>query len=222
MKNIKNQGLKAVQKNLALAEIRNDCLIMKDGSLRAVLLVSSINFALKSQDEQQAIISAYMQFLNSFDFPIQIIIQSRRLNLEKYLNSLKQAEKEQVNELLQLQIADYRNYVSELIKVGDIMTKKFYLVVPYNPLSDRQRSFWARLKDLFTPGLLIKLSEEKFDKRKQELWQRVSHLQGRLGGIGLRAEIIETENLIELFYNSYNPDLAETEPVAEQEKLQLS
>lgn len=220
MKNIKNKK-PSTQKSLPLAEVRNDCLIMKDGTLRAILMVSSINFALKSSDEQQAIIQAYMQFLNSFDYPLQIVVQSRKLNIEKYLDKLKQIEKEQPNELLKMQIVDYRNYVAELVKIGDIMTKKFYLIVPYDPLSDKKRGFWPKLGEVFSPASAVKLSEDKFLKRKRDLWQRVGHVASSLSGMGLQVATLNTQQLIELLYNCYNPDLTETEKVASVAKIEV-
>lgn len=209
------------KKYVPISEIRNDCLIMKDGTLRAVIMVASINFALKSAEEQQAIISAYMTFLNSINFPIQIVIQSRKFNIDDYIEKLKQAEKEQVNELLKIQIADYRNFITELIKIGDIMTKRFYLVVPYNPLSDSQRGFWSRLMDLFTPTSLIKLGEEKFARRRRDLFQRVNHLVSGLNSMGLEAQHLDTQHLIELYYNSYNPQLAENEKLVGIDKIRV-
>jgi len=211
----------STKSSMPLAEIRNDCLVMKDGSLRAVLMVSSINFALKSADEQQAIINAYMQFLNSFDYQLQIVLQSRRLNIDKYIEKLKQAEKEQANELLRLQIADYRNYVSELVKIGDIMSKKFYVIVPYNPLSDKKKNFFTKAGETFSPGTFIHLSEEKFKERRKELFQRAGHISSNLNSIGLSAAPLDTQQLIELFYNFYNPDLADKEKLTDVSKIRL-
>ena len=113
----------STQQYLDIAEFREDTVIMRDGTLRAVLLVASINFALKSEDEQNAIIAAYVGFLNNLDFPLQIVIQSRELNIDNYLSFLKQKEKEQTNELLKIQTAEYLQYVGELISLGKIMNK---------------------------------------------------------------------------------------------------
>ena len=120
------------QKYLDIAEIRDDLVILKDGTLRSVLLVSSINFALKSVDEQNAIVQAYMQFLNGLEFPIQVVIQSRRMNIDTYVRTLDENEKNQTNDLLKRQIHDYREFVKQLVKMGDIMQKRFYVVVPYS------------------------------------------------------------------------------------------
>src|SRR3989338_9251921 len=122
--------LPATQTYLPIAEIKDGTVLLKDGTLRAVLMVSSINFALKSEDEQNALISAYVGFLNSIDFPIQIVVQSRKLQIGPYLEKLGEIERAQTNELLKVQIADYRAFVTELIEIGQIMTKRYYVVVP--------------------------------------------------------------------------------------------
>lgn len=211
----------ATKKTLSIGEIRNDVVIMRDGTLRAVLIVSSINFALKSNDEQQAIISAYMQFLNSLTFPLQIVVQSRKMDISKYLTKLQKVEKEQTNDLLRMQIADYRKYIGELVEIGDIMSKRFYVVVPYDPLSDKQKSFWSRLQDLFAPTSLVRLSEERFAKRSRDLNQRVGHVSGELSSIGLAVSRLDTQALIELYYNSYNPDTAQAQPLANVADISL-
>jgi len=154
---------------LDIAEIKEDSVIMKDGTLRAVLMVSSINYALKAQDEQDALISGYMDFLNSFDFPFQIVIQSRKLNMEKYLGNLKVLEKAQKNELLKAQMAAYREYVGELIEIGEIMTKSFYVVIPLSPYKADKKSFWTKLTELFTPGVVIKLSKKRFNDLQRDI-----------------------------------------------------
>src|SRR3989339_2036177 len=149
---VRNKISSSTQEYLDIAEIKEDTVIMRDGTLRSVILVSSINFALKSEDEQNAIIAAYVGFLNNIDFPLQIVIQSRELNIDNYLNFLRQKEKEQTNELLKLQTAEYLQYVNELISLGKIMNKRFYMVVPYNPLSDKQKGFFSKLLDSLRPA----------------------------------------------------------------------
>ena len=113
----------STQKYLDIAEIRDDVVILKDGSLRGVIMTSSINFALKSPQEQEAVISSYVRFLNTIDFPVQIIIQSRRLDLDNYIEELESKAKKQKNELLKAQIAEYVEYIKDLIVMGDIMTQ---------------------------------------------------------------------------------------------------
>lgn len=209
----------STRSRLDIAEIREDCVILKDGTLRAALLVSSINFALKSEDEQSAIIAAYVSFLNAIEFPLQIVIQSRRLNIDGYLEKLGRAEKEQINELLKIQIADYREYVRELVEMGDIMSKRFYVVVPYDPLSDKRKGFWSRFSEVLRPGSALRLGTESFKRRKRDLFARVEHVQMLLSGMGLTSVILDTQSLIELYYNIYNPEMAETEKMVDVDKL---
>ncbi len=211
----------STQRFLDIAEIRDGVVILKDGTLRAVLLVSSVNFALKSEDEQNALIGAYSNFLNSFEFPLQIVIQSRKLNIEEYLERLKKVEREQTNELLAMQTAEYRQYVSELISMGDIMSKRFYIVVPYYPGFESMRGFFSRLKSIFTAGSVVRLKEERFLDRKQQLMQRVELILAGLGSMGLNAVVLDTQSLIELYYTAYNPDTADAQKMADVGKLQV-
>ena len=207
------------QKLLDIAEIREDVVILKDGTLRAVLLVSSINFSLKSVDEQNAIIQSYMTFLNSFDFSIQIVIQSRKISMENYLAKLKELAKAQTNELLRMQTDEYRSYVTELVELGEIMTKRFYVVIPYDPSSDSRKGFWTRLRELFSSAAVIKLEEKRFQRRKRDLSMRVGHVTSSLNSIGLNPRQLATQHLIELYYESYNPE--SDVKLADVSKMQL-
>lgn len=212
----------ATQRYLDIAEIKEDVVIMKDGTMRAVMLVASINFALKSEDEQNAIISQYVAFLNSLEYPLQIVVQSRRLNIEKYIERLKEAEKNQLNELLRIQISDYRAFINELVTLGQIMQKQFFVVVPYNPLSDKQKGFFARLGEAFTPAMFVRLAEEKFRRQKDSLQLRVEHMMGSLSSMGLKAAQLDTQSLIELYYRVYNPDVYDTQKMQDSGKLGVS
>ncbi|MEA3398509.1 MAG: hypothetical protein U9R06_02065, partial [Patescibacteria group bacterium] len=149
---VRNKITSSTQQFLDISEIKDDTVILRDGSLRAVILVSSINFALKSEDEQNAIISAYVSFLNNIDFSLQIVIQSRELNIDNYIEDLTQKEKEQTNELLKIQTAEYIQYIKELISMSRIMSKHFFVVVPYDPMSDKQKSFFSRFLNIFKPA----------------------------------------------------------------------
>lgn len=209
----------ATQEHLDIAEIKDNTVIMRDGTLRAVLLVSSINFALKSEDEQNAIISAYVSFLNAIDFPLQIVIQSRELNIEEYLKNLKQKEKEQTNELLKMQTTEYIQYINELISMGKIMNKRFYLVIPYNPLSDKHRGFFSSLNDTFKPASLIKMKDDIFQRRRVFLTRRIDSVISGLGSIGLSSAELDTQSLIELYYNTYNPVTAANQKLTDISQL---
>ncbi|MDO8505881.1 MAG: TraC family protein [bacterium] len=208
-----------VQQYLDIAEIKDDLVVLKDKSVRAVLAVSSINFALKGEDEQNALISAYAQFLNTLEYPVQIVIQSRKLNIDDYLNRLKVAEKQQVSDLLRMQITDYISFVRELVDLGQIMSKRFYVTVPYSPISDRRKSFWSRLTEVFTPLSGAKLKGEHFAKLKETLLQRVARVESGLSSLGLKVQMLDTQALIELYYQAYNPDLAEVQKISDVTKI---
>ena len=215
---------RSAQKFLDIAEIRENLVILKDGTLRSVLLVSSINFSLKSLDEQNAIVQAYMQFLNSLDFPIQIVIQSRRMNIDNYMTQLDEQRKTIENELLKRQINDYQDFVKQLVKLGDIMQKRFYVVVPLDPATDQgttQKGFFQRLGEILSPTVAGKLSEKKFEKQKFDISLRVNQIIGGLSSMSLNAVQLDTQSLIELFYTVYNPDLYETQRLQDVNELQL-
>ena len=209
----------STQSRLHIAEVKDDAVVIKDGTLRAVLLVSSINFALKSEDEQNAIISGYVQFLNLLDSPLQILIQSRKLDLDGYLKSINEAEKKQTNDLLKLQTAEYKQYISELVEMGSIMTKRFYIVVPFDPASSGKTGFWKRMGEVLSPTSVIKLNQKQFLERRKELFTLVDKILMGLSGMGLRATILDTQSLIELFYNTYNPVTSRSEKLADLNKL---
>lgn len=217
----KKAGIPTTQKHVSFAEVKNDTVLMKDGTLRAVLMVSSINFALKNEDEQQAIVASYVSFLNGLDHPLQIVIQSRQLNIKPYLEKLAERERQQPNELLRMQIADYRSFVSELVDLGKIMSKNFYVVVPYDPLSNKKRGFWSRLSEIINPAVTVRLKEERFLKRKRDLDMRVRQIESGLSSMGLEVVRLDTQSLIELFYTTYNPDIAPLEPLASLEDFNL-
>ncbi len=217
----KRAAMSTAQKNLSIAEIKNDTVVMKDGTLRSVLMVSSINFSLKNEDEQQAIVSSYVSFLNGLDHPLQINIQSRQLNVKPYLEKLAKKEREQPNELLRMQIADYRSFVSELVSLGKIMSKLFYVIVPYDPLSNKKRGFWSRASEVINPAITVRLKEERFMKRKYDLDMRVRQIESGLTSMGLEVVRLDTQSLIELFYTTYNPDIALSEPLASLETLNV-
>ena len=212
----------ATQRYIDIAEIKEDVVIMRDGTLRAVIMVASINFALKSEDEQDAVIAQYVAFLNSLEYPLQIVIQSRRLNIDKYLERLKVAEREQQNDLLRMQITEYSAFINELVELGQIMQKQFFVVVPYNPLSDKRKGFFSQMQDAISPALSVRLAEKRFQERKAQLQLRVEHMQGSLNSMGLKSQQLDTQGLIELYYRVYNPETFDSEKMSDTDKLRVS
>lgn len=211
----------STQRYLDIAEIRDDIVVMKDGTIRAILLVSSINFALKSVDEQNAIMQGYMSFLNSLDGPIQILIQSRKLSVEDYQNRLMEQQKTQTNDLLREQIGDYRQFIGELVELGEIMQKRFFVIIPFNPATSKQKGFFSRMSEILSPLGAVRLKDERFRERKKELMIKVSSVRAGLNSMGVSNAMLDTQSLIELYYNSYNPLEAETQKLQPIEKLRI-
>ncbi len=122
----------ATQEFVPIDDVRDGIVILKDGGMRGVLMASSINFSLKSEDEKQAILFQFQDFLNSLDFSIQIIVESRRLDIRPYIALLETRYKEQTNELMKIQIEQYINFIKNFTESTNIMTKNFFIVVPYD------------------------------------------------------------------------------------------
>lgn len=211
---------KSTQSFVPIKEIRDGVAMLKDGSMRMILMASSLNFALKSEDEQNAIILQYQNFLNSLDFPIQIFVSSRKLDIVPYIGLLEDAGKEQANDLLRIQIREYVEFIKNFVKTTNIVTKTFYIVIPYN-LPGLQIKGDNPFSEIF--GALRKSkkteSEQKnieFEEVRVQLQQRAGVVQDGLARIGIRTVFLNTEELIELFYKLFNPGEAESGLVASQ------
>ena len=194
----------STQDFLKIKEVRDGFIILKNNSLRGVMMVSSINFGLKTQNSQEAIIYQFQQFLNSIDFSIQILVQTRKLNITGYLEKLKDLEKKQENELLKTQTTEYRNFIGKIVEGGTIMTKNFYIVVPYSLMEERTTTR-KKLKKVIISGL----SKQDLQRCKDQLWQRMEFLGLGLRGCGLNAIPLTSPELIELFWSTYHPQQAE-------------
>jgi hypothetical protein len=194
----------STQQFLEIEQIREGVLILKDHTLRGVMMVSSLNFALKSKEEQEAIVYQFQTFLNSLDFSCQILIRSRKLNITGYLDKLKEVEKKQKNELLKTQTRDYREFIEKLVAGSSIMNKSFYLVVPFY-ISEAQKPKGGLLQLRAIPAL----TEETFQRTKNQLYQRMEFLALGLRRCGLWSVALNTEELIELFWSLYHPKEAE-------------
>ena len=209
------------QKYVDVEEVRDGVIVLKNGSLRAVLLVSSINFDLKATEEQDSIISQYQNFLNSLDFPMQIIVSSRKLNINPYMDYLKKKETQLTNELLSLQLAEYSNFIKNLADVSNIMSKFFYVVVPFYPIESTKSGMLDRLFGSSSSQMAVSRRRELFDTYKNQLWQRVDHISAGLSGTGVKVTPLKTEELIELLYNSYNPSTHSNSIIKDIDKVEL-
>jgi hypothetical protein len=217
-----NKIRNSTQKYMDVAEVRDDVIVMRDGTLRAVLLVASVNFALKSEEEQNAMVAAYVSFLNNIDYPLQIVIQSRELNIDNYINNLKKRQKEQINELLKIQTADYLQYIEELVAMGKIMSKRFYVIIPYNPISDKQKNFFTRLGEVLKAATVISLEDKVFKRRKEQLDRRIGNIMSGLGSMSINSVQLDTQSIIELLYNTYNPKTSDHQKLADIKELRIS
>ncbi|MFH0803852.1 MAG: hypothetical protein V1877_01920 [Candidatus Tagabacteria bacterium] len=211
---------KSSQEFVAVKEIRDGVIILEDNQMRMALMASSLNFALKSSDEQEAIITQYQDFLNSLDFSLQFFIESRHLNIEPYLDSMREAEKKQINELLKIQSKEYIEFVKNFVSLTQIVSKTFYVVIPFSPpvfggTAGIFAKFFGKKKEKNKNGL----EENNFEEYKGQLIQRVDAVIQGLARTGVRAVALNTEELIELFYNLYNPgELAKGGVIAPQDE----
>lgn len=193
-----------VQQKIAIEEIKEGVAILKGGDLRGVLMASSINFSLKSTDEQDSLIFKYQSFLNSLDFPIQILMVSRHLNIEEYLASVEQKRKEQDNELLQIQIAEYYDFIKNLVEVGNIMDQSFFVVVPLARVEKKESGIIEKLGIFQSSKPKGNEETKSFDELRVQLWQRLEYVSSGLAGIGIKSAPLNTEELTQLFYRMYN------------------
>ncbi|MFA6253763.1 MAG: hypothetical protein WC640_00660 [Candidatus Paceibacterota bacterium] len=209
------------QNFVPIKEIRNGVAVLKDGSLRSLVMVSSVNFGLKSNDERAAIISEFQNFLNSLDFSLQIFIQSRRLDIRPYLTILEQRKLDQTNELLKVQIKEYIEFIRFFTDTHNVMTKNFFVVIPYTPpiLNTRKGGFLSGLMGRNDNSSASEIANSNFEENVAQLNQRVNVVRGGLSRVGLRNEPLETEELIELYFKIFNPGEAGT-PTTEESKAE--
>ena len=205
------------QKHLPFSEIRDNCMIMHDGSSRMVLKIRAVNFNLKSQEEQDSIIMGYQRFLNSLRYPIQIIVRSLKVDIEGYLQKLKNLALKQQNPLLQEQTYRYIDFLTNLVDMAQIMRKDFYIVVPYDTDLDRSvrdrgmfgmfRSFWAAITSEESVAS-IREKRRNIDSLRKGNIERVANIKSALEGIGMQAVELEKDALVKLLIDYYNPKLS--------------
>lgn len=200
---------KATQEFVPIKEIRNGIITLKDGSLRAILMVSSTNFALKSEEERKAIIFQFQNLLNSLDFSVQIVVQSRRLDIRPYLALLEEREKAQKSDLMKIQVREYIGFIKAFTENTNIMTKHFFIVIPYTPsIIKRGKGGGISLANFRRKEKNVDKKENEgdvFEENLTQLEQRISVLEQGLISFGLRTVVLRTEEVVELFYKTFNP-----------------
>jgi len=193
----------ATQQFVPVKEIRNGVIVLKDGGYRGILICSSINFGLKSTEEQHAITLGFQNFLNTLDFSIQIVVNSRRMDLRPYLALLEEKAPEQKTELMRIQLREYVEFVRSFTDQANIMTKSFYVVVSYTPrVSAAGAVSFLRRESASTKSAS---AETSFEEDRAQLEQRLTLVSAGLAGTGVRAVPLGTEEVIELLYRSFNP-----------------
>jgi hypothetical protein len=218
--NVAHQAVKgnanSTQNALQIAEIRDGIVIMNDGSFRSVVMLKSINFDLMSPQEQEAVEYSYQGFLNSLYFPVQIFVRSQRVDLQPYIEKLDKIRTEHDNMLLALLMEDYIGYIDNLSRQANIMDKKFYIVIPYFPHEelkkaalDQSKSFFSGISSLFSSKEVhVTINEADLEAAKTELRNRVQSLLNGMLQCGIQGLPLDTQELIELYYDTYNPDTA--------------
>lgn len=193
----------ATQEFVPIDDVRDGIVTLKDGGMRGILMASSVNFSLKSEDERQAILLQFQDFLNSLDFSVQIIVESRRLDVRPYIALLESRYKEQTNDLMKIQIEQYIAFIKSFTESTNIMTKSFFIVIPYDGaiISTKNGLFGG-----FGGGTQTKESkEEDFEEKKNQLEQRMGVVEQGLVRCGVRVAKLGTDEVVELFYKIFNP-----------------
>jgi hypothetical protein len=193
---------KAAQSFVPVQEVRNGVVILKDGAYRGILMTSSTNFSLKSEDEQRGIIGGFQSFINGLDFTVQIVVHSRKMDIRPYLTLLNERMGEQTSELMRLQLREYVSFIENFIQGSDIMTKTFYVIVPFAPGGGAEIA--NTLSSIGKHSTAAAASDEAFEEYRVQLEQRMSLVASGLGASGIRAVPLGTEEIIELLYHSFN------------------
>ncbi len=210
----------STQNTLEIAEIRDGIVIMNDGSFRSVVMVKSINFDLMSSSEREAVEYSYQGFLNALYFPVQVFIRSQKIDLQPYIDRLDKIRTEQDNMLLALLMEDYIGFIADLSAQTNIMDKKFYVVIPYFPTTDvtkaitQSKNFFTGLAGMFNnKAQHVVINEADLNKAKDELRNRVQSVLSGLLQSDIQGLPLDTQELIELYYDTYNPDTATRQPL---------
>jgi hypothetical protein len=192
---------------VSIADIKDSIVLLQNGSLRAVIEVSAINFELRSEEEQTGILQNFQRFLNSVDFPLQMIVSSRQLNMDSYLKTVDGVAEKATNELLKIQAIEYGKFVKELLELSNIMTKHFYVVLPFYVFETPTKAgMLDSVKSLFGGSQkVIQIQPDQLETYRTQLMQRADLVLDGLIGIGLKARVMAGQELIDLYYGLYNP-----------------
>src|SRR3989344_249529 len=205
------------QEHLDMEDIKDDLVVLKSGDVAAVITTTAVNFALLSEIEQDALIAAFSMLLNSITFPMQVVIRSKRVDISNYLTKVVQTERSLTDPLLKQQAQSYRKYIQEIIKVNDVLDKKFYVVVPsgsakYQELGSSPFDWIGRLLGMHTKRVKVNV-EQALLRAKPDLLPKVEHLIGEFNRLGIKARQLNTQAIVELYFDFYNPATAQSQRV---------
>lgn len=224
VKTAKKPSTASTQQHMQIAEIRDNTLVLKNGGLRAILKTSSINFNLKSEAEQNSIIYSYQNFLNTLEFPVQILVRSKKLDIDDYIEKIRGYGDKQQNPLLKKQTFEYAEYIQKLVEYADIMEKEFYVVVPYDPpRAEKKGVFGEFMKAMKTKDSVVKIKQRhaEFEQLKKGLTQRANVVRTGLEQCGLKVDELSTHEIIEVFYKIYNPGISREEKIESLQDMDL-
>lgn len=192
---------------IPIQEIRDGVIVLKNGGMRAVILASSLNFALKSQDEQSSILMQFQNFVNSLDFSVQIFVQSKKLDIRPYIALLEDRYKEQTTELMKIQVREYIEFIKTFVESTNIMSKSFFVVIPYDPplIAGGKNPLATMFPGKKSAESKMATADAQFQEYRSQLEQRVAVVEQGLVRCGVRAAELGTEEVVELFYKLFNP-----------------
>ncbi len=214
-KNTSQTNNSSTQNLMPINEIRNNTIILKNGSLRSIIEVDGINIDLMANEDQENILRTWQSFLNNLDFSVQILIVSRKANIEEYVNNVESKTAEVEEDLLKTQVNDYVTFIRDFTTNNQIIDKKYFIVVPYDPFILKKSAFGGQIKDMFL-GIFnlnreafsqdVLLDDKEFQKNYQQLIVRQDTILSQLQRMGLSAQLVGTNDIIPLIHNIYNPD----------------
>jgi len=193
----------ATQNFVPIKDIRENVVIKRNGEMLMVVLASSVNFALKSLDEQRAILQQFQNFLNTIDFSLQIYVQSRKLNIDPYLEILNGLNKNQDNDLMRIQLQEYIGFITKFTDEYDVMSKSFFVVIPYSPTKLNMSKGFSKF--LSGSSSAASNTDQQFEEHRLQLEQRAAMVVQGLAGVGVRTMTLQKDDLVELYYHLYNP-----------------
>lgn len=205
------------QEHLDIEDIREDLIILKTGEVAAIITTTAVNFALLSEMEQDALIAAFSMLLNSITYPIQIVIRSKRVDISNYITKVVKVEQGLSDPLLKRQVQSYRKFVQDLVKVNDVLSKKFYVIVPSGSTGFHEKGStpfdWiGRMFGTHTKRVKVD-TEDALKRTKPDLLPKVDHVVGEFGRLGIKARRLTTQEIVELFFEIYNPGSAEAQRI---------